>query len=257
MARGIEGKMSLNREEILRRFEAWLDQVLASEDPPQGIAAELLSSLTSEAEAPANGRCDQYSMWAAVTALTQEVKLQGRSFKQLSETLAPVADLAPQLPEMQREAQQRARREMLDVLLDLRDRLSRGLDAARECSAKVRESMNSLQSGWMARLRSGPAALREAAEGMAALEKGYQMSLERLDDVLAEFDVHEIACRGEVFDPNSMHAVDVEESAEAEDGAVIDVYRAGYEWKGEVYRPAQVKVARRPATAFSGEDENE
>ena len=35
-------------------------------------------------------------MWAAVTALTQEVRLQGRSFKQLSESLAPVAILAVQ-----------------------------------------------------------------------------------------------------------------------------------------------------------------
>ena len=249
----------MNREEILRRFEAWLDRVLAAEEPPQGIAAELLSSLTFEADAgaPVNGRCDQYSMWAAVTALAQEVKLQGRSFKQLSETLAPVADLAPQLPDMQREAQERARREMLDVLLDLRDRLSRGLDAARACSAKVRESIGSLQSGWMARLRSRPEALREAAEAITALEQGYQMSLERLDDVLAEFDVREIACRGQVFDPNSMYAVDVQETADTQDGVVLDIYRAGYEWKGEVYRPAQVKVARRPATAFAGEDEND
>ena len=30
---------------------------------------------------------DWYTMWAAMTALTQEVKLQGRAFKQLSETL--------------------------------------------------------------------------------------------------------------------------------------------------------------------------
>ena len=96
---------------MLRRFEGWLDSVLALEEPPQGIAAELLSALTVEAGASGDGQCDLYSMWAAVTALTQEVKLQGRTFKQLSETLAPVADLAPQLPEAQRKAQEQARRE--------------------------------------------------------------------------------------------------------------------------------------------------
>jgi molecular chaperone GrpE len=244
----------LEREEILRRFEAWLDGVLAAEEPLQGLPADILESITSEPEAASNGRCDLYSMWAAVTALTQEVKLQGRTFKQLSETLAPVAELAPQLSEIERDAQEHARREMLDVLLDLRDRLRRGIDAAREGSAKLGESS---RSGWITRLLSRDAILRHATETVAALEKGYQMSLERLNDVLADFDVREIACQGQLFDPTSMQAVDVQETDAAEEGIVVEVYRAGYEWKGEVYRPAHVKVARRPATALSGEDDDE
>ena len=69
--------MNVDREEILRRFEAWLDRVLAAEESPQGIAAELLASLSAETAAYAGGQCDMYSMWAAVTSLTQEVKLQG------------------------------------------------------------------------------------------------------------------------------------------------------------------------------------
>ena len=234
----------LTREEILRRFEVWLDGVLAEEEPPQGITAELLSSLASETGVNADGHCDLYSVWAAITALTQEIKLQGRSFKQLSETLAPVADLAPQLPQMQREAQERARREMLDVLLELRDRLGRGLEAARVSQAKMGES---LASGWAVRLLARHKALRQAFEAVRALEQGYTLSLERLDEVLAQFDVREIVCQGEPFDPESMHAVDVVETEQAAEGTVVEVYRAGYEWRGEVYRPAQVKVARKPA----------
>jgi molecular chaperone GrpE len=237
----------LEREEILRRFEAWLDGALADEEPPQGLPAGILDSITSEAEPGSNGQRDLYAMWAAVTALTQEVKLQGRSFKQLSETLAPVAELAPQLTEMERDAQEDARREILDVLLDLRDRLRRGLDRARESSAKLGEPS---RSGWVTRLLSRDAVLRHATETVAALEKGYQMSLDRLNDVLADFDVREIACQGQLFDPSSMQAVDVQETEEAEEGVVVEVYRAGYEWKGEVYRPAHVKVARRRATAL-------
>ncbi len=239
----------MEREEILRRFEAWLDDALADELPPQGLPVGILDSLSSGDETSGRDRCDLYSMWAAVTALSQEVKLQGRTFKQLSETLAPVAELAPQLTEIERNAQDRARREMLDVLLDLRDRLRRGLDAVRESGAKFGESS---RSGWLARLLSRHALLRQATESMAALEKGYQMSLDRLNDVLADFDVREIACQGQLFDPSSMQAVDVQETDQEEEGMVVEVYRAGYEWKGEVYRPAHVKVARRPATALSG-----
>ena len=246
--------MNLEREEILRRFEVWLDGVLAAEEAPQGITAELLSALATETGVSANGRCDLYSIWAAVTALTQEIKLQGRSFKQLSETLAPLADLAPQLPEMHREAQERARREMLDVLLDLRDRLGRGLEAARVSQAKMRES---LESGWAVRLLARHKALRQALEAVSALKEGYTLSLDRLDEVLAQFDVRKIVCQGEPFDPGSMHAVDVEETEQAAEGTVVEVYRAGYEWKGEVYRPAQVKVARKPPTTSAGDHKNE
>jgi molecular chaperone GrpE len=255
MAGSPEGEeIGLEREEILRRFETWLDGMLAAEQPLHGLPADILESITSDPGPSANGHCDLYSMWAAVTALTQEVKLQGRSFKQLAETLAPVAELPSQLAEMERDAKDRARREMLDVLLDLRDRLHRGLDAARESRAKLGESS---RPGWLARLRTHDAVLRHATETVAALEKGYDMSLERLNDVLADFDVREIACEGQLFDPNSMQAVDVQETDQKEEGVVLEVYRAGYEWKGEVYRPAHVKVARRPATALSGEDDDE
>ena len=246
--------MNVDREEILRRFEAWLDRVLAAEESPQGIASELLASLSAETAADAEGQCDLYSMWAAVTSLTQEVKLQGRSFKQLSETLAPLSDMAPQLAEMQREAQERARREMLDVLLDLRDRLGRGLEAARASQAKMRDAQ---QSNWQARLLARLSSLRQASEGLTALVEGYRLSLERLDEVLAQSDVREIDCQGQPFDPDTMYAVDVEETDQATEGTVVEVYRAGYEWKGEVYRAAQVKVARAPTTNPPEDDEDE
>jgi len=243
--------VSLDRDEILRRFATWLDSVLGAEDPPQGLPAELLSSLMAEPQPVNDGRSDLYSMWAAVTALTQEVRLQGRSFKQLSESLAPITTLAPQLPQMHREAQESARREMLDVLLDLRDRLAGGLERVRTSQEE------SLGSRWTARLLARHRAFRQASENLAALEEGYQMCMERLEDALAQFDVRKIACDGQPFDPKSMHAVDVEETDQEAEGTVLEVYRAGYEWKGEVHRPAQVKVARRPTPILAGGEKNE
>jgi hypothetical protein len=253
LAGGFEGEVILDREEILRRFEVWLDCVLATEDPPPGVGGDLLSSLLGTEPKPLNnGRCDLYSIWATMTALTQEVKLQGRSFKQLSETLAPLAILAPQLPEIERQAQELARREMLDVLLDLRDRLARGLDQVRGARERMDDST---RSSWTARLLGRNRAFRQALESVAALEEGYQIVVERLEDTLRQFEVQEIACEGQPFDPKSMHAVEVEETDQEAEGTVLEVYRAGYEWKGEVHRPAQVKVARRPAGQHTGENQ--
>jgi len=245
----------MDREQILSRFTAWLDTVLAEELPPPGIAAEILAALDAappQSLEPAvrsgsggtDGQWDLYSMWSAMTALTQEVKLQGRSFKQLSETVAPVAELAPLLPQMQRETEERARAEVLDVLLDLRDRLRRGLDSARAGELALRKSFD---LGWRSRLFHLDKPLQAALDAVAALAKGYSLSLDRLNEVLGQSDVREIECEGQPFDPASMHAVDLEETTGAPEGTVLEVYRPGYEWKGEVYRPAQVKVARRPS----------
>jgi len=43
-----------------------------------------------------------------------------------------------------------------------------------------------------------------------------------------------------------MTAVDIQETLSVPEGTVVEVYRNGYEWNGEVYRSAQVKVARSP-----------
>ena len=64
------------------------------------------------------------------------------------------------------------------------------------------------------------------------------------DEALEQFGVREIRCEGQRFDPRLMQAVDVEVAQDMEDGAVLEVYRPGYTWNGEVLRPAQVKVAR-------------
>jgi hypothetical protein len=105
----------ISRSDILSRFEEWLDSALAREEPPPGIPEEILSGVENPAE---GAETDLYTMWAAVTALTQEVKLQGRAFKQLSETL-------------DREFERRGDKQVLDALLDLRERLLRGLESVR------------------------------------------------------------------------------------------------------------------------------
>lgn len=237
----------MNRDDILRRFETLLDEALASEEPPAGIDAELLELAGAGGEA--DRQCDSYALWAALTALTQEVRLQGRAFRDLSESIASQAErtaseiravYAEREREVQREAEHRARRQIVGALIDLRDRLARGLESA-SAAAIVKVE----RGGWLGRLTRKPAE-DHVSETATALLKGYQLGLERLDELLRDFNVSEILCRGQVFDPRRMNAIDLEESSVVPDGAVLEVYRTGYEWNGEVFRPAQVKVSRAP-----------
>jgi molecular chaperone GrpE len=131
----------------------------------------------------------------------------------------------------------------LAALLDLRDRLGRGLESVRAVESEIRRRAS---QSWVARVFRKADKDRDV-EQLAALKKGYELGLERLDQTLEEFNAHEIRCQGQPFDPRRMNAVDKEESTTVPEGTVLEVYRSGYEWSGEVFRPAQVKVSCAPA----------
>jgi molecular chaperone GrpE (heat shock protein) len=269
-----------DRQAILQRLERWLDEVLAAEDPPSGIDAELLATLTasdagdSEQRAddgrPAGDRVagtdvDGYGLWAAMTRCAQEVALQGRAFKDLATQLAAhgdVSSLAATQAEIsarraaeeiarvygereraaQKDIERRCRRETLTALVDMRDRLERGLATARAAKAAARA--RDARRTWFSRV-----AVRRATEDVAtvaALIKGYELGLERLDHFLDELRVQPIRCKGEPFDPRRMNAIDRVESASVPPGVVVEVYANGYEWEGELFRPAQVAVSYAP-----------
>jgi len=238
--------VGINREEVLRRFEEWLDVALAAEEPPRGIEAEILEALADGgAERARPESAGEYGLRAAVTALAQEVKLQGRSFKELTAALGgQAARMAEREREdLRRETERRCRKEALGLLIDLRDRLGRGWESARTGEAGIAKA--ALPGLWR-RLFPRPAE-DPAAEVLAALKKGYELAIERLDQALEDFDARQIPCQGQVFDPRRMNAVDRQESSAVPEGTVIEVYRSGYEWNGDVFRPAQVKVSCAPA----------
>lgn len=235
-----------NRQEIVSRFEKWLDGVLTREEPPQGIDAEILSALVSGVP-EGEEACDEtssYALWAALTTLSHEVKLQGRAFKELTLALeSQHARIGEEIHaayrdrerDVQRETERRCRKEMLGALIDLHDRLERGLQSA-QASAGTSPPKSLFRIFTKRRARPFEAAL-------AALIRGYELSLERLDQTLEDFQVRPIRSLGQLFDPRSMNAIEKETSDEVPAGTVLEVYRAGYEWNGEVFRPAHVKVS--------------
>ena len=52
--------------------------------------------------------------------------------------------------------------------------------------------------------------------------------------------------RGQSFDPNLHHAVELVQTCEADDQTVIEELQRGYNFRGRLLRPAMVKVAVRP-----------
>ena len=267
---------------ILQRFATWLDDVLAEEKPLEGVAAELLSELydgrDSGTAGPAEGTFDLHSTWSALTALTQEIKLQGRAFKQLSDKMEPFAGLDASIDrllaahrdalsdarriaeegrtdrtqresELKREAYDRVRRELIGIIIDIRDRLILGQRSAHESQRKLNEHRNLLRLDKFTISKfffSKTADKNHLSDIVNSLKKGYRMGLDRIDEALQQLGVSVIICEGKPFDPHKMNAVDVEETADVPDGIVLEVYRTGYMIDTNVLQPARVKVARGP-----------
>lgn len=247
----------------MRLFERWLDEALAAEERPDGIDAELLAALDDDAFEPGEEdsrrrEADSYAVWAALTALTQEVKLQGRAFKELHGALS--ADAARQPAELravllerdreiERESERECRREILGALIDLRDALGRGLESVRAAAADLPGPQ---AQSWLRRIVS-PGDAGATSRTITALTTGYELVLARLDQVLEDFDVREVVCLGQPFDPRRMNAVDRETAEDLPGGTVLEVYRTGYEWNGDVFRTAHVKVSIGPQSTSSRE----
>lgn len=244
----------LDREEILARFAAWLDEALAAEQPPAGIDAEILAATSGDTPPEGLAPADDYQLWSALTALTQETRLQGRAFQDLARAVeaqpeAFAAQIAEAAPEREREiesrtrrdAERRCRKEALEILIDLDDRLSRGLESAR---AAQKSAASAPPRGFFERMFAKPDNSRD--EVIAALMRGYELAIERVVHAFEGLNAHPIQCLGQPFDPRTMNAVDREATSAAPEGSVLEVYRSGYEWNGEVLRTAQVKVACAP-----------
>lgn len=185
------------------------------------------------------GGCDLYSLWSAMTALAQEVRLQGRQFKLLSDLL----ESGTHQPEDEPEAEEESAPLMpqIDLLLELHERLERTVATARAAAEDLAQWRLSWLSRRLGRADTVTGKARELAESLVA---GSSLTLDRLEEALRELGVRPLHCLDRPFDPRTMSALAIELTEDVPEETVVEVFRNGYEWNGEIYRVAQVKVAR-------------
>ncbi len=79
--------------------------------------------------------------------------------------------------------------------------------------------------------------------------KGFELIHRLLLDNITKLGVERIEPLGKPFDPHLHQAMDRLETAEYEDGAIVQVFQPGYVFHGRVLRPAMVRVAVNAAPA--------
>jgi molecular chaperone GrpE len=89
-------------------------------------------------------------------------------------------------------------------------------------------------------------AAQSSGEGENELLKGIELIYKRLLESLTKQGLEPIITEGQSFSPHLHEAVQRVEQEDAEDGAILEEYQRGYNFKGKLLRPAMVKVAVRP-----------
>ena len=80
-------------------------------------------------------------------------------------------------------------------------------------------------------------------ENAGAVSAGLEMVLKKLRDLLAAEGLTPIESMGRKFDPAVHEAVQRVETADAEEGTVLEEVRRGFTLKGKLIRPSIVKIA--------------
>lgn len=79
--------------------------------------------------------------------------------------------------------------------------------------------------------------------------KGFELIYKQFMDNLTKLGVERIDPVDQPFDPHLHQAVDRTETADKEDGTILQVFQPGYVFHGRVLRPAMVRVAVHSAAA--------
>ena len=195
-----------------------------------------------EAAGDAETSVDLATLLSEMAVLKSELRLQSRQFKNTLDELRQFGnDLREHSERLQRELE-RAREHAVSVerqtaqpfllaLLDLRDRLQSGADAAGRPPSSL-----------LSRLVPGPTRFA------ASLAEGQRLTLQRLDDFLASHRVRAIPAEGEAFDAQRMRVVGLESGDEASgvpEGTVLREVRRGFVHHGELLRFAEVIVSKK------------
>jgi molecular chaperone GrpE len=250
------------RQRLMEQFGVCLDRMAAGEPPPPGFPPELLVDSQAGSDGEGGLETDLYTLFSAMTALSGEVRLQGRAFKQLTDALAPLAQLAGRFDQLEAaqiqvaeevsqcteaiaatdESELPPAKELLNVLFDLYDRLERGMRTLADSQRKLEQ--HAAGAGWRQRWFGAGALAENMLATIQATREAHQLIVARLNAAFGQWGIERIGAVGEPFDPALMNVIEVQPDQHSEDGMILDVYRSGYVLHDTLLVTAQVKVCR-------------
>ncbi|HEY7913023.1 MAG TPA: nucleotide exchange factor GrpE [Blastocatellia bacterium] len=149
-------------------------------------------------------------------------------------------DTTQQVLSLERELQ-RARELYLRTLADFDNYRKR---VERERASAARAGKRGLILSMLDVLDSFDRAIEQMKGADPALIEGLEAIRRKTAGVLEAEGVRPFESKGEMFDPELHEAVARVDTNEHPPGAIVDEFRRGYRWDGEVLRHSEVSVAR-------------
>jgi molecular chaperone GrpE len=207
------------KEHLIDQFSAYLDTYSVNEETEQ---------------------TDLFSLFTELAALRVEVKLESRQvksaldlFKTTFDTLQSSSEqLSRELEHCHSDQARQIRentRTLLLAFLDIYDRLEAGLATLKSYSPSF----------------FGIYFSKREIRLIRGLQDGQAMTLRRLDQLLARYQVRPLEALNKALDPHCMQAVEVDSQPGIENGIVTGELRKGFMWENEILRLAEVKVNKR------------
>jgi molecular chaperone GrpE len=149
-------------------------------------------------------------------------------------------DTTQQVLSLERELQ-RARELYLRTLADFDNYRKR---VERERASAARAGKRGLILSMLDVLDSFDRAIEQMKGADPAIIEGLEAIRRKTAGVLEAEGVRPFESKGEMFDPELHEAVARVDTNEHPPGAIVDEFRRGYRWDGEVLRHSEVSVAR-------------
>jgi molecular chaperone GrpE len=136
-----------------------------------------------------------------------------------------------------------------DTLLDRLARLQAEFENARKRSVREQQDFREFAladalKALLPVLDSFERAMQHPHGAKSEFRSGVELIYKQLQDVLDKLGLRPISAKGEVFDPHLHEAIEMVDTAEAQDHEVLEELQRGYKLKERMLRPAMVKVAR-------------
>lgn len=138
-----------------------------------------------------------------------------------------------------------------DMLVDRLARMQADFENARRRAAKEQEehreyALADAVKALLPILDSFERAIQSAPPQAGDFRGGVELIYKQMQDSLAKLGLRPIPAYGETFDPHLHQAIEMVETTEAPDHAVIEELQRGYKFKERLLRPSMVRVAKNP-----------
>jgi molecular chaperone GrpE len=135
-----------------------------------------------------------------------------------------------------------------DALIDRLARMQADFDNARKRAAKEQADFRDYAladtiKNLIPVLDSFDRALKTSPE-KSEFHLGVELIHKQLQDALVKIGVQPISAEGQPFDPRYHEAIEMVDTEDAKDNAVLEELQRGYKLKDRLLRPAMVRVAR-------------